>query len=585
MPNIIRAFERSLADLFCDKFLFSIPPFQRPYAWTREQAGELLDDLQYALRSNGAGSTPYFLGTIVVIKDPDRPAADVVDGQQRLATLTILLSVLRDLAEPNDAEQIDKYVRQEGRRFEGINDSFRVNLREQDRNVFQKYIQTIHATDSLPDVSGFESDSQSRLIDNAAFLREILRHWTNSDRIDLLTYIVQNCYLVVVQATDREAAYRVFAVMNDRGLDLSPTDVLKAEIIGSIPDADRDTYNSTWELLEEGLGRDRFRELFNHINMVFHRQKRRTSLEQSFRDHVLRYVEPAKFIDEFLEPFGENYMTLVDASYRSSEHAEEINSVIRQLWRLDYSDWQPVALYSLVIFGGNSGQLLTALRRLERLAYGFFILRTHVNMRVARFSSIIDEMIDNKGLQGHRSSIDLSDEDKAQILSVLNGPIYPITRLRKLLLLRLDEALADAGASYDHRIVSVEHVLPQRPKADSEWVEKFPNQNVRRAWTHRLANLVLLSRKKNAAAGNMEFDQKKRQYFSRTDGTSPFAITSQVIVETDWTLDVLERRQELLVGKLADLWDLSFAESDIARRLDLTIGAMPIMSLDQSMES
>jgi hypothetical protein len=539
MTNVIRAAERSVADLLCDKFLFSIPPFQRPYGWTREQAGELLDDLHHAMKSGSDGGGAYFLGTIVVIKDPNHPAADVVDGQQRLATLTILLAVLRDLASEEDARQIDHYIRQEGKKFEGIEDSYRIRLRDQDQTAFQRYVQTPGATRELPDPDHFDSDSQQRLVDNAVFLHTLLVKWSEEDRLTLLSYIVQQCFLVVVQATDREAAYRVFAVMNDRGLDLSPTDVLKAEIIGGFPSEDRETYNSIWETFEEALGRDNFRDLFSHIDTIFHRQKRRTSLEQAFREHVLRFINPREFMVKYLEPLGECYLNLVEHGYKSRSHAEEINWHIKQLWRLDYSDWQPAALAAMTTLNSKPAALLDALKRLERLSYGFFLLRTHVNNRVSRFCAIIDELMNNGGLVASNSSIDLTEEEIDEILRMLDGPIYTITRVRKLLLLRLDEALSDGSASYNYRTISVEHVLPQRPTNGSAWLDAFPDATMRGYWTHRLANLVLLSRKKNSAASNWDFDRKKLTYFSHADGSTPFVITSQVLSESRWDVDVL----------------------------------------------
>src|SRR5208282_1660161 len=94
----IKAGEKALKDVFCDHYVFRIPPYQRPYSWETEQAGDLLDDLIWAAgHDKPAERPPYFLGSIVVIKDPNYPEADVVDGQQRLTTLTILMSVLREL--------------------------------------------------------------------------------------------------------------------------------------------------------------------------------------------------------------------------------------------------------------------------------------------------------------------------------------------------------------------------------------------------------------------------------------------------------------------------------------------------------
>src|SRR3954466_13637593 len=102
--HTIEASEKPVLDIFCDKFIFRIPSYQRPYAWTTEQTSELLEDLSAACSdaSNGdiSNASPYFLGSIVLIKNAQSAQADVVDGQQRLTTLTILLGVLRDLSEP-----------------------------------------------------------------------------------------------------------------------------------------------------------------------------------------------------------------------------------------------------------------------------------------------------------------------------------------------------------------------------------------------------------------------------------------------------------------------------------------------------
>ena len=95
-----------------------------------------------------------------------------------------------------------------------------------------------------------------------------------------MQFIAQCCYLVVVSASDQNAAYRIFSVLNDRGLDLSPTDILKADIIGSMEKGVRSRHTKTWENIEESLGRDRFRDLFAHIYMIFMTSRPRGTLQQ-----------------------------------------------------------------------------------------------------------------------------------------------------------------------------------------------------------------------------------------------------------------------------------------------------------------
>ncbi|MEH2302465.1 MAG: DUF262 domain-containing protein [Nostoc sp.] len=123
MPVAIHATEKSLLKVFSNDFAFSIPAYQRPYAWTKDQASELLTDLLSFLGDGSEAVTdtnPYFLGSIVLIKDEDAPEADVVDGQQRLTTLTILLSVLRSLANSESASEFTDYIYQRGKRFEDL---------------------------------------------------------------------------------------------------------------------------------------------------------------------------------------------------------------------------------------------------------------------------------------------------------------------------------------------------------------------------------------------------------------------------------------------------------------------------------
>ena len=99
----IHGAEFPIRKIFSNDFNFKIPLYQRPYSWTTEQAGELLDDLVSFIGSDGTKGiddlSPYFLGSIVLIKDESQPDAEVVDGQQRLTAITMLLCSIRDVFE------------------------------------------------------------------------------------------------------------------------------------------------------------------------------------------------------------------------------------------------------------------------------------------------------------------------------------------------------------------------------------------------------------------------------------------------------------------------------------------------------
>ena len=177
--------------------------------------------------------------------------------------------------------------------------------------------------------------------------------------------------------------------------------------------------------------------------------------------------------------------------------------------------------------------------------------------RIERYGGVLAEITRDEDDGQLDSALDLSVAEKTEILERLAGDVYLVTRARLPLLLRLDGILADAGASYDHKIITVEHVLPQNPTADSEWMRSFPDENTREYWTHKLANLVLLSRRKNSAASNWDFQRKKREYFQRNGVSTTFALTTGVLDEIEWTPEVLEHRQVDLVQRLIDEWKLA----------------------------
>lgn len=555
MSQVFKASEFAVRAVFDDTYLFKIPTYQRPYAWTTENADELLKDLLEAQRREPG--EPYFLGSIILIKHDDVPESAVVDGQQRLTTLTMLLCVLRELSTDDEhTREIGEFIWQEGSALKGTQDEYRLTVRDRDRDFFREHIQSGGGIQALlnKERAGL-SDSRLRMVENIEHMHNKLASTSEAERSELTSFVLQRCYLVVVTAEDRDSAYRIFSVMNTRGLDLSPTDILKAEAIGDLDEGLQSEYAAKWEAIEEELGRDQFRELFAHIRMIHGKDKLRRTLQEGFREHVLSKKSGPAFIDEVLAPYASVYKVVRDAAYESTDGADEINRYLRFLGLLDNFDWIPPAMEYFRLHAGSRSKLLGFVKNLDRLAYGLFVRRADVYERIERYAEVLSEIELGKDGCDAPTHFQLSDKEKSEIRERLAGDVYLVTRGRLPLLLRLDGLLADASATYDHKIVTVEHVLPQNPAADSEWLETFQDEELREYWTHKLANLVLLGRRKNSAASNWEFQKKKSVYFKR-QGVSTFALTSQVLAEDRWTPEVLERRQEELSRKLADEWAL-----------------------------
>lgn len=142
MSSRITGKEYPLLKIFSSDFEYYIPSYQRPYAWTISEAGILFDDLYEFYKTEPSDN--YFLGTIVLIKDEDKPKSDVIDGQQRLTTLTILFSVLASNLTGQAREACKGLLRENGNILAGIPARPRLHLREKDqeflRSIFRRRI-------------------------------------------------------------------------------------------------------------------------------------------------------------------------------------------------------------------------------------------------------------------------------------------------------------------------------------------------------------------------------------------------------------------------------------------------------------
>lgn len=554
----LEAHEVPLAKVFSSDFDFQIPEYQRPYAWEIEHVRQLLDDLTDALDRDT--EEPYFLGSVVLVKEVGSAFAEVIDGQQRLTTLTILLAVLRDLTTDDELRrEIQSLIAEKGSKALNRPPKPRLRLRERDATFFQQRVQVSGSIPALAKSGedGLANDSQRAIRANAIDLHRALGDWLEERRLQLLQMLLARTFLVVVRTADLNSAHRIFSVMNARGLDLSPADIFKSLVIGDLPDDQRSAYADLWENAEELLGRDDFADLFLHVRMIFAKVRGRRELLKEFPEQVLSRFRPdntAAFVDDVLVPYAQAYKTIRDRAYVATADASKVNAWFERLSQLDNNDWRPAALWAVRTRSHDPAWLDQFLQRLERLAASMFVRRVYATPRAQRYADLLKQLEAGHDLDS--AAFELSQDERDETLRHLDGDIYLVQKTRRYVLLRLDETLANTpGVTYDHAIVTVEHVLPQNPPTASEWREWFTDDE-RDRWVHRLANLVLLNRAKNSEAQNYEFAVKKTKYFTSASGVATFALTSQVLSSDEWTPAHLAARQAKLLSTLQSVWNL-----------------------------
>jgi hypothetical protein len=561
MSKKISGAEYPLAKIFSSDFDYSIPSYQRPYAWTEVQAGDLFSDLfDFYVKEK---DDTYFLGSIVLIKDEGKPHAEVIDGQQRLTTLTILLAALTFKSVGGIRDAFHRYLCEPGNVLENLPQKPRLALRERDRAFFEKYIQGVQLNELIAlDAAQLDNESRCNIRLNAQLFLTKLEEKFKSDQkalTDFGGFLVQRCFLVAVSTPSQQSAFRVFSVLNSRGLDLLPTDIIKSDVIGNVKGADtQDEITELWEELEVKTGRDGFAELFGHIRMIAAKEKARRALLDEFRDQVIKKSASSEdLVTKVIEPYAEAYLIAKNCLYKSTANAAGVNALLKWLNRIDNSDWLPSAIRFLATHGTDAEYVLWFFQKLERLASFMHVCGYDVNERIERYASVLTALESPSSFAEPISTIELTPEEKLNMLAVLNSDIYLITaRRRNHLILRLDSFLGDGAATYDLSLLTIEHVLPQTVNPGTNWATTWPDEALRKQWVHRLANLVPLTQKRNSKAQNYDFPVKKTAYFGGKSGVSSYRLTTQVLKTADWTPALVAQRQLDLIELLTSEWDL-----------------------------
>lgn len=565
MSGTITGKEYPLLKIFSSDFEYHIPAYQRPYAWTESETGSLFDDLYDFFESEKNDS--FFMGSIVLIKKENDRISDVIDGQQRLTTLSILFSVFASSFHDGNLklEYID-YLQEPGKKSAGIEPKPRLFLRDSDQPFFNKYIQNVRIDELLDLDPKNLTEVEKHIQSNCKLLKEkFSENFDNDDDLlEFSNFLLNRCYLIAVSTPNQESAFRIFSVMNSRGLPLLPTDIIKAETIGKLPSDEQEKYTSIWEDLENSVHRDGFNEVFTHTRTIFAKDRPRKNLLDEFRDYVVNQTTPKELIDDYLVPYTEAYRQLKNCGYSSTKNAEEVNDYLFWLNKTGNYDWMPPAIKFYTDHSNDSDYILWFTKKLERLASYLLVTSKDVNHRMDRYKWILLEMEDrpDNSLDNPLKTIELTDWEKQKFVETLNGEIYTMPFQRRAYIMqRLDSFVSDGGASYNTKLFTIEHVFPQHPKEDSEWLKWWPDSEQQKYWLNRIGNLVPLTRQRNSAAQNYDFNTKKEKYFQSKSGVSAYALTSQVIMESQWTPEVVEKRQKNLLSLFEDKWDLQSKDS------------------------
>lgn len=587
----ISATEKPLSRVFMSDYRFTIPSFQRAYTWQTENILQLVCDLQDA---SASANTPYFLGSLILVRNGDCKY-QVIDGQQRLISLSIIIAVLRELeTDPVLLEELDELILEPGNKLRGITAEPRLRLRDRDAEFFRSYVQE-GDLEGLFDLreGDFETRAQYNISTNARQVFDELAKLDDDDRHRFASYLVNQVTLVIVTTDDLAGAHRIFDVMNMRGVPLTASDVFKAKVVAALSPAARNVYAARWDDIMDPIGDDAqvLEEFFSDLHLVVSHKPMCTQLLEEFRKDVLSpYINEQhviSFIDELLAPYAMAWR-VIDQPTDSTLP----DDVVRQLVLLnDYptSDWKTVAMWALVHSIGNLGnadveivtgsptrgetedkqtnrepirmhdgtRLRTILQALERVTGVDSLNRQSPLVRRTRMANAI-RGLDRGYTMPQNKGFLITDEDRRSALAHLRGELQTNPKMNRLLLIRANEQLA-GGRITRPRSLNAMPILPDRVAKDSPFAA-WP-ESVRDFWSARIGNLALTQANEQQLTPLQTF-KERRDRMLMSASSKRFPLTEQLAHIDDCTAKTLQWRQDETIRLIAEFWNIRYDEGN-----------------------
>ncbi|WP_338824758.1 hypothetical protein MHOCP_03480 [Moorella humiferrea] len=564
MANI-EAREILIKDLLSDKFLFRIPGYQRPFTWNKDNFDDLFEDIKQSMENNEEN---YFLGSIIlqtVEQHADGSGLyDVVDGQQRITSLIILLAVIRDFLskiERDYASQIQSLLYQKEAKLLGKKEAVRLLVWEKEQDFFKEHVLQEGGTEKSLNSFNALSEAKQNMLTAVNLFKDKFNRDGNLDEqllVNMSKYILNNCVFAYVKTDKLTSAFRLFAVLNTRGLPLAASDLLKSHNIAAIPDNLRPKYIHIWENLEEELGRDELEQLIAFIRDIWVKEKAQRTMFEEYQDKIFSSgaISWGEEFIKYLQKIAIIYQEQVlngQINLNSDLQVQYHNLISLMRDHLPSSYWIPAFLHFSSKFTNESKKVIF-LQKLEKRYVVDWVIGYTPTQRMTTIYNII-KLIDASSNEDQVINDSIFDTSvrKREFITAIDAVDFYVRSYCKYILLRLDLSLSEnANVAKNYKgIITVEHILPRNPDEKSEWMQLF-DLDSRREWTNRLGNLVLLSRKKNSSANNRPFQEKKKSYFggSMTD----FQLTKEIDKFDVWDLQSVKSRHEKLLNRAIKLW-------------------------------
>ena len=546
------------------RWQLAVPLNQRSYAWKEDSVETLFLDLTKAF---DAGRPIYFLGTIV-LTEAAKNGREVADGQQRLATVAILLSAIRDyLIELNDNTGAQQYQSDFLIKYDPPTGQYRAKLRlnVQDDAFFHSNI--LLPPSERQNAAKISYTSNERLMTAAALAKEHVRNITAAvaapaekakKLYQWVEFLKESALVIAITVPPQVSnSFRMFETLNARGVRASQVDILKNFLFDKAPDS-KDEIHAHWiSMLSviEALGDDELLLKFiRHLWISQHGPTTEMELGESIEKTILRERQAVDFV-ALLDSAAGDYIALMQPmqSNRWAKFSSETRKTI-DIISNEFGGEQIRPLMLAVTRQFSEKEAARAFRSFLSWSVRFLIvggagggkLERYYSLRAAdvtkgQIKTVEDLLAAMNGVLPRNQAFQ-EEFARASVRRANLARYY----LRAIESYRASDPHPQLLINEDPDAVNLEHILPVTPsddwKIDADTAQTFHK---------RLGNMVLLRSKDNVKLGNGGFASKKKIL-----SESPFKTTSETATSANWGPDEIKARQVKLADDAPKVWPL-----------------------------
>lgn len=559
---------------------FLIPVYQRMYSWDIGQCKRLWDDI---VDMQKKGKEGHFVGSIVNIAEKVMPAGIqkymIIDGQQRMTTLTLLLIALRDYAliHPEDktinVNKIDNMLLKN--EYEENDEHYKLLLTETDRDILIDLVERKPVSDSVT----------SRLLTNYRFFvdrisKQELRPAEIFESIGKLQIVN------ITLERDKDDAQAIFESLNSTGKALSESDLIRNYLLmGLEPHKQKYVYEHFWrpmELLfdyEKDWVMDRF--FRDYLTMKLGRIPKRDRVYEEFK--AWRLDSEFSTIDELCQDLFIHAKYYTNMAFRRST-----NSKLKSLY-IDMSELRMDVAYPFLLKVHNDqnegfiteDELIEIIRMCISYVLRRYICEIPANSLNKTFATMkndirLDDYVNSiKRFFIHRESYKVFPDDEKFMAAFKAKDMYHL-RARNYILGHLENYENKAPVIIEN--YTIEHIMPQNPNLNEEWQHDLgPNwKAIQKEYLHTIGNLTLTAY--NSEMSDHPFQEKMDMKGGFKE--SALRLNSYVVKQTIWNENTINERAELLAEKAVKIWpypQLSVSELGTDKKED---NLAPVYSLD-----